>query len=94
MAAPFAHGGVWLARRSATVLLALTVSGLTAGLVLHLAGGAGNVAWAAVGCAEPVTPCGRCRTFRHGRLGVDAIALLAVVGALAVGELLAAAVIA
>jgi hypothetical protein len=31
MAAPFARGAVWLARRSSAVLLALTVSGLTAG---------------------------------------------------------------
>ena len=87
---------VWLARRSAAVLLALTVSGLTAGLVLYLAGagGAGNVAWAVVGvCGAGYALWAMAEAFRRGRIGVDVIALLAVVGALAVGELLAAAVI-
>ena len=96
MAVPFVRGGVWLARRSAAVLLALTVSGLTAGLVLHLAGagGAGNVAWAAVGvCGAGYALWAMAEAFRRGRIGVDVIALLAVVGAMAVGELLAAAVI-
>ena len=86
----------WLARHSAVVLLALTVSGLVAGLVLHLAGvgGAGNIAWAATGvCGTGYALWAMAEAFRRGRVGVDIIALLALVGALAVGELLAAAVI-
>ena len=96
MAAPFARGAVWLARRSSAVLLALTVSGLTAGLVLYSAGAgrAGNVAWAVVGvCGAGYALWAMAEAFRRGRIGVDVIALLAVVGALAVGEPLAAAVI-
>jgi heavy metal translocating P-type ATPase len=96
MATPFVRSAVWLARRSAVVLLTLTVSGLVAGLVLHLAGAgdAGNVAWAAVGvCGAGYALWAMGEALARGRIGVDVIALLAVVGALAVGELLAAAVI-
>ena len=92
MAAPFARGAVWLARRSAAVLLALTVSGLTAGLVLYLAGAGrgGNVAWAVVGvCGAGYALWAMGEALARGRIGVDVIALLAVVGALAVGEPLA-----
>ena len=77
-------------------LLAVTISGLAAGGILHLAGaaGAGDMAWIAggiVGTAFSLwTMLAR---LRQGRLGVDVIALLALVGALAVGEYLAAAVI-
>jgi len=86
----------WLARRSAAVLLALTASGLAAGLALHLAGagGAGDAAWAAAGvCGAGYALWAMGEALRRGRVGVDVIALLAVAGALAVGELLAAAVI-
>jgi heavy metal translocating P-type ATPase len=89
-------GATWLARRSAVVLLALTTSGLVAGLALHLAGAgdAGRIAWAAAGvCGAGYALWAMAEAFAHGRVGVDVIALLAVVGALAVGELLAAAVI-
>src|SRR5215831_6119522 len=91
-----ASGAVWLARRSALMLLALTVSGLVAGSVLHLAGagGAGNIAWAATGvCGAGYALWAMVDALRHRRVGVDVIALLAVAGALLVGELLAAAVI-
>jgi heavy metal translocating P-type ATPase len=86
----------WLARRSAAVLLAVTTSGLAAGLFLHLAGagGGGDAAWAAAGvCGAGYALWAMGEAFRRGRVGVDVIALLAVVGALVVGELLAAAVI-
>ncbi len=86
----------WLARHSAAVLLAVTTSGLAAGLFLHLAGaaGGGDAAWAAAGvCGAAYALWAMGEAFRRGRVGVDVIALLAVVGALAVGELLAAAVI-
>ena len=92
-----AGAGDWLGRHLAPVLLVIAVAGLLAGGLARLAGAgaAGDVAWFVVGC------CGAAYAFwamidtlRRRRLGVDAIALLAVVGAMAVGELLAAAVIA
>src|SRR5215469_6115777 len=92
----FIRGAGWLARRSAAVFLAVTVSGLTAGLILHVAGagGAGDVAWTAAGvCGAGYALWAMAEALRRRRAGVDVIALLAVVGALAVGELLAAAVI-
>jgi heavy metal translocating P-type ATPase len=91
------RGWEWLARHSAAVMLATTASGLAAGLLLHAAGAgdAGNASWAAVGgCGAAYALWAMADAFRHGRVGVDVIALLALIGALAVGELLAAAVIA
>ena len=86
----------WLRRRSALVLLALTVSGLAAGGLARLAG-AGTVADAAwlatAGCGLGYALWSAVGSFRRGRIGVDVIALLALAGAVAVGELLAAAVI-
>jgi heavy metal translocating P-type ATPase len=87
----------WIGSHLAIVLLGTTVAGLLSGGLASLAGAtaARDAAWFAVGC------CGAAYAFwamidslRRGRLGVDAIALLAVTGAMAVGELLAAAVIA
>jgi heavy metal translocating P-type ATPase len=91
------RGWGWLLGHAAAVLLALTASGLALGLFLHVggAGVAGNVIWAAVGgCGAAYALWAMADALRHGRVGVDVIALLAVGGALAVGELLAAAVIA
>jgi heavy metal translocating P-type ATPase len=97
MAAPFAaRRWVWLTRNSAAVLLTVTTAGLAVGAGLHLAGSAsaGDGAWLAAGaCGAAYALWAMADALRHGRLGVDVIALLAVVGALAVGELLAAAVI-
>jgi cation transport ATPase len=79
------------------VLLVLTASGLALGLFLHVAGAgvAGNAFWSAVGgCGAAYALWAMADALRHGRVGVDVIALLAVGAALAVGELLAAAVIA
>ena len=90
------RGAAWLARRSAVLLLALTVSGLAVGLGLHLAGaaGAGDAAWAAVGvCGAGYALWAMGEALARRRVGVDVIALLALAGALVVGELLAAAVI-
>jgi heavy metal translocating P-type ATPase len=92
----FIGGAGWLARRSAALFLAVTVSGLAAGLILHVAGAgeAGDVAWTAAGvCGAGYALWAMAEALRRRRAGVDVIALLAVVGALAVGELLAAAVI-
>src|SRR5215469_15745677 len=78
------------------MLLTLTASGLAAGLLLWLAGAnsARDAVWAAVGiCGAGYALWAMGEALRHHRVGVDVIALLAVVGALAVGELLAAAVI-
>jgi len=86
----------WLAEHGAAVLLALTISGLAAGGGLYLAGehDAADVAWLTV------TTVGLAYAFwtladslRRRRAGVDLIALLALAGAVAVGELLAGAVI-
>jgi heavy metal translocating P-type ATPase len=91
--------GVWgrLRRRSALVLLVVTVSGLAAGGLARLvgAGTVADVAWlAAASCGLGYSLWSAADSLRHGRLGVDVIALLALAGAIAVGELLAAAVIA
>ncbi|HUZ24013.1 MAG TPA: heavy metal translocating P-type ATPase [Streptosporangiaceae bacterium] len=87
---------VWLTRQVAAVLLAVTVAGLAVGGVLRLAGAAdaGDAAWLAVGaCGLAYALWAMATSLRRRRLGVDVIALLAVAGAIAVGELLAAAVI-
>ena len=86
----------WLGRRAALLLLVATASGLAVGGLAHLAG-AGTVAdaaWlatAALGLGDALWSAAE--SILRGRLGVDVIALLAVAGAVAVGELLAAAVI-
>src|SRR5450432_2797953 len=88
--------GRWLARHNALALLAVTTSGLAAGGMLQLtaAGGTGDAAWIAAGlCGAGYSLWSIADSIRHGRLGVDVIALLALGGALAVGEYLAAAVI-
>ncbi|WP_440073787.1 heavy metal translocating P-type ATPase [Streptosporangium sp. OZ121] len=84
-------------RRWGTIaFLAVTTCGLLAGGALHLAG-AGTVAdllWAAVTGVALVPAAGWViSALRSGRLGVDAIAVLALAGALAVGEYLAGALI-
>src|SRR5262245_43086621 len=94
---PARRGWAWLARHSAAVMLAVTASGLALGLLLHAAGagGAGNALWAPVGvCGAVYALWAMADALRHRRVGVDVIALLALTGALAVRELLAAAVIA
>jgi heavy metal translocating P-type ATPase len=86
----------WVARHSAAVLLVVTLSGLAAGGVAWLAGAteARNAAWAAAAaCGVAYALWAMAQALRGGRVGVDVIALLALVGAIAVGELLAAAVI-
>jgi heavy metal translocating P-type ATPase len=87
--------GLWLARHDALVLLAVTTSGLAAGGMLQLAAaGIGDAVWLAGGlCGAGYSLWSIADGLRHGRLGVDVIALLALAGALAVGEYLAAAVI-
>ncbi len=86
----------WLARRSAPLLLAVTAAGLAAGGLARLAGGGGaaEAAWLATAAGGlGYALWAAADSIRRGRLGVDVIALLALGGAVAVGELLAAAVI-
>jgi len=86
----------WLGRRSALVLLVVTASGLAAGGLARLAGAgaAADVAWlAAAACGLGYALWSAADGVRRGRVGVDVIALLALAGAVAVRELLAAAVI-
>ena len=86
----------WLRQRSAVLLLTVTAAGLAAGGLAWLAGarGAADACWlvsAAFGLAYALWSAAD--GIRRGRLGVDVIALLALAGAVAVRELLAAAVI-
>jgi heavy metal translocating P-type ATPase len=86
----------WLGRRSAVLLLAVTAAGLAAGGLAWLTGAAAVadgcwLASAAVGLGYALWSAAD--GIRRGRLGVDVIALLALAGAVAVREFLAAAVI-
>jgi heavy metal translocating P-type ATPase len=85
-----------LGSRLPVVLLALTTTCLAVGGAMRLAGAgsAADATWlaaAAVGIGYALWAMAD--ALRHGRVGVDLIALLALAGAIAVGELLAAAVI-
>jgi len=79
------------------VLAAVTLVAIFAGLALHAGGNAAaaRAVWAAtvVVMLIPLT-VSVIRALMHGRLGVDLIALIAMAGALALGEYLAGAVIA
>ena len=83
--------------RPGTLLpLAFTVCGLVGGGLLHWAGlgAGGNLVWIiAAGCGIALSLYSMVESLLVGRLGVDVIALLALVGAVAVGEYLAGAVI-
>ena len=86
----------WLGRRAAPLLFILTTAGLAAGGGAWLAGDrqAAGVVWLAVAACGLAYACWvAAASIARGRLSVDLIALLALAGAIAVGELLAAAVI-
>jgi heavy metal translocating P-type ATPase len=86
----------WFSRRSSVLLLAVTAAGLAAGGLARLAGagGAADVCWlVSAGFGLAYALWSAADSLRRGRLGVDVIALLALAGAVAVRELLAAAVI-
>jgi heavy metal translocating P-type ATPase len=90
-------GSERLLAKFAPGLLVVTLGCLVVGGSLHLVGAdtQGDLAWAIGGVAGAVYSLWTMvDSLRHGRLGVDAIALLALVGALAVGEYLAASVVA
>lgn len=92
----FRRAGRWLSRRAALLLLVATAAGLVAGGLAWLAG-AGEVAdgaWlAAAGSGLGYALWSAVQSLLRGRIGVDVIALLALAGAVAVREFLAAAVI-
>src|SRR5437763_1632622 len=79
------------------VLAAASLAAVVAGSVLYLAGahGAARLVWTVL-TAVVLAPLsvGVLRALRHGRVGVDVIALVAMAGALALGEAFAGAVIA
>ena len=92
------RGGWWAgqARRARFALLALSAALLGLGGLLHLVGSgtAGDSVWTATGSlGAAYATWNMAEGLRRRRLGVDAIALLALVGALVVGEYLAAGVI-
>ena len=73
-----------------------TTLGLVVGGLLHWAGdgAAGNLTWVVVaGCGIALSHYSTIESLLDRRVGVDIIALLALVGAVAVGEYLAGAVI-
>ncbi len=79
------------------LLVGITATALVAGGLVHLAqpGDAGDAVWAAA-IVVTLAPLGWsvARSLRRGDVGVDAIALVAMAGALALGQYLAGAVIA
>ena len=86
----------WLGRRSAVLLLGVTAACLVAAGPAWLAGadGAADGCWlASAGFGLGYALWSAVDGIRHGRLGVDVVALLALAGAVAVREYLAAAVI-
>lgn len=88
---------VRLKHSAPVVLLALTIGCTATGAVLHASGmsaAAGDGLWMAAGTVGAAYSLSMtAMSLRAGRIGVDLIALLALVGALAVGEYLAAGVI-
>jgi heavy metal translocating P-type ATPase len=87
----------WLVEHRARVSLAIALTSLVAGGLLHLAGAgsAGNTVWAAAVAllsAELVIEVGRTIVVEH-HMGVDTIALVAMLGSLALGQELAGIVV-
>ena len=85
-----------LIQRQAVIQLGVTVAGLAVGGLLWIAGStaAGDIAWLSVGVVGLAYAIWTMvDSLRRHRVGVDLLALLAIAGAIAVRELLAAAVI-
>ena len=86
----------WQVRVISLLALGVSSTGLIVGGVLYWLGveNAGNVSWIIVAaCGAALSVYSVVQSILRGRLGVDIIALLALVGAVAVGEYLAGAVI-
>jgi cation transport ATPase len=76
--------------------LFLTALGLASGGILHGIdlGRAGDITWVVIAALGiEISLSSMLRSLRRGRIGVDVIALLALVGAVGTGELFAAAII-
>ncbi|HSN02812.1 MAG TPA: heavy metal translocating P-type ATPase [Acidimicrobiales bacterium] len=96
MATSSASARSWARERLALLVLVVALAGLALGAVLHASGAAraGDAAWIAIaGIGVALSLLSMVESLRRGRLGVDVIALLALVGAVAVGEFLAAGII-
>ena len=94
---PGRHELAWLVEHRAQILASIAVTAIVVGGVLHAFGSAaaGDAVWGAAVAllaAELALEVGRSIVVEHS-LGVDAIALVAMVGALALGEELAGVVI-
>ena len=94
---PGRHELSWLVEHRAQILASIAVTAIVVGGVLHASGSAaaGDAVWGAAVAllaAELALEVGRSIVVEHS-LGVDAIALVAMVGALALGEELAGVVI-
>jgi len=91
------RSGNFLAANRSRLLAAVSLLAITAGGALHLAGagGAGDAVWAAAVAllATSLTYDVARTVFGEGHLGVDSIALVAMVGALILGQYLAGAVV-
>src|SRR5215469_16350531 len=98
MQAISAHDAVkgWLARYSAAALLGVAIVGLLVGGIVRWQGAtaSADAAWLAVSaCGLLYAVWAMVDALLRKRVGVDLLAVLALSGAVAVGELLAAAVI-
>jgi heavy metal translocating P-type ATPase len=94
---PGRHELSWLVEHRAQILASIAVTAIVVGGMLHASGSAaaGDAVWGAAVAllaAELALEVGRSIVVEHS-LGVDAIALVAMVGALALGEELAGVVI-
>jgi hypothetical protein len=87
----------WLLEHRARILAALALGAIVLGGAFHLSGdpGVGDAIWRTalvILAAELAVEVGRTVLVKH-HMGVDTIALVAMVGSLALGELLAGVVI-
>lgn len=95
--AGIAQRSVWSERNLTRVLLIIALTGLGTGLVAWAAGRADLAYWAWAAGTVPVLlglAGSIIRALMQGRMGVDAVALLSMSGALALGEMLAGVVVA
>ena len=86
----------WVRQRLTMFVLVVVLAGLGLGGVFHATGAnaAGDATWVVVaGIGAVLSLYSMIESVRHGRLGVDVIALAALVGAVAVREYLAAGII-
>ena len=87
---------MWSPRNRIFAILAITIAGLVVGATLHLSGtgSVGDALWIGVTVLGLIlSAVSTLRSLVGGRLGVDIIALLALAGALSVGEYFAGSVI-